>query len=109
MLRDLERPDPRRRKRAREGGGDAVRRAARAGAAADRAEVDLGFFPLLVLHTRQGFFADPIYGGNRDRVGWDVIGFPGPASLAEAHAGRYSTLPYFADDREHPIAKEEAS
>jgi gluconate 2-dehydrogenase gamma chain len=59
------------------------------------AEIDLDFFPLLVLHTRQGFLADPIYGGNRDRVGWDVIGFPGPSSLAEAHAGRYSTLPYF--------------
>lgn len=61
------------------------------------AEVDLDFFPLLVLHTRQGFLADPIYGGNRDRVGWDVIGFPGPPSMAEAHAGRLSTLPYFAD------------
>jgi gluconate 2-dehydrogenase gamma chain len=61
------------------------------------AEVDLDFFPLLVLHTRQGFLADPIYGGNRDHVGWDVIGFPGPSSLAEVHAGRYSTLPYFAD------------
>jgi gluconate 2-dehydrogenase gamma chain len=59
------------------------------------AEIDLDFFPLLVLHTRQGFLADPIYGGNRDRVGWDVIGFPGPSSLAEAHAGRYSTFPYF--------------
>ncbi|MBW3633709.1 MAG: gluconate 2-dehydrogenase subunit 3 family protein [Chloroflexi bacterium] len=60
------------------------------------AETDLEFFPLLVLHTRQGFLADPIYGGNRNRVGWDVISFPGPTSLAEAHAGRYSTLPYFA-------------
>lgn len=66
------------------------------------AEVDLGFVPLLALHTRQGFYADPIYGGNRDRVGWRVIGFPGPASLAEVHTGRYSTLDYFADDREHP-------
>src|SRR5215217_8989952 len=61
------------------------------------AEVDLDFFPLLVLHTRQGFLADPIYGGNRNQVGWDVIGFPGPQSLAETHAGRYSTLPYFAE------------
>ena len=59
------------------------------------AEIDLDFFPLLVLHTRQGFLADPIYGGNRDRVGWDVIGFPGPTSLAEAHSGRYSSLSYF--------------
>ena len=61
------------------------------------AEIDLDFFPLLVLHTRQGFLADPIYGGNRNQVGWDVIGFPGPQSLAETHAGRYSTLPYFAE------------
>jgi len=61
------------------------------------AEIDLDFFPLLVLHTRQGFLADPIYGGNRNRAGWDVIGFPGPLSLAEAHAGRYSTLPYFTE------------
>ena len=66
------------------------------------AEVDLGFVPLLALHTRQGFYADPIYGGNRNRVGWDFIGFPGPASLAEVHTGRYSTVEYFADDREHP-------
>ena len=68
------------------------------------AETDLDFFPLLLLHTRQGFLADPIYGGNRDRAGWNVIGFPGPSSLAEAHAERYSTLPYFADTA-HPSAE----
>lgn len=66
------------------------------------AEVDLPFVPLLALHTRQGFYSDPIYGGNRDQVGWKVIGFPGPASLAEVHTGRYSTLDYFADNRVHP-------
>ena len=66
------------------------------------AEIDLGFLALLALHTRQGFYADPIYGGNRDRVGWEVIGFPGPASLAEVHEGRYSTLDYFAENRVHP-------
>lgn len=66
------------------------------------AEIDLDFFGLLCLHTRQGFYADPIYGGNRGRIGWEVIGFPGPASLAEVHAGRYSTLDWFAEDRVHP-------
>ncbi len=60
-------------------------------------EVDLDFFPLLVTHTRQGFYADPIYGGNKGQVGWQVIGFPGPANLAEVHSGRYSTLCYFAE------------
>jgi gluconate 2-dehydrogenase gamma chain len=59
-------------------------------------EVDLGFLPLLVMHTRQGFYADPIYGGNQGRVGWQTIGFPGPASLAEVHSGLYTTLQYFA-------------
>lgn len=65
-------------------------------------ESELAFVPLLAMHTRQGFYADPIYGGNRDRVGWDVIGFPGPSSLAEVHSGRYSVLDYFADERRHP-------
>jgi gluconate 2-dehydrogenase gamma chain len=62
-----------------------------------QAEADLDFFPLLVLHTRQGFLADPIYGGNRNRVGWDVIGFPGPESLAAGQAGSFSSLPWFAE------------
>ena len=63
------------------------------------AEIDLDFFPLLALHTRQGFYADPIYGGNKDHVGWKLIGFDGPASLAETHAGRYTTRPYFAEEQ----------
>jgi gluconate 2-dehydrogenase gamma chain len=65
-------------------------------------EMGLDFVPLLALHTRQGFYADPIYGGNRDRVGWQVIGFPGPESLADVHTGRYSVLDYFADPRGYP-------
>ena len=60
-------------------------------------ELDLGFFPLLITHTRQGFYADPIYGGNRGQIGWKVIGFPGPASMKEVHIGRYTTLQYFAE------------
>ena len=66
------------------------------------AEDELNFFPLLVTHTRQGYLSDPVYGGNRDHVGWKAIGFPGPASLLEVHTGRYSTLEYFADNRNHP-------
>jgi gluconate 2-dehydrogenase gamma chain len=36
-----------------------------------------GFFEMLLSNTREGFFADPVYGGNRDMVGWKMIGFPG--------------------------------
>jgi len=63
------------------------------------AEIELDFFPLLALHTRQGFYADPIYGGNKDRVGWKLIGFEGPESLSETHAGRFTTLPFFAEQQ----------
>ena len=41
----------------------------------------LAFFDALVLHTRQGFYGDPVYGGNRNWVGWSAIGFRGPRSL----------------------------
>jgi gluconate 2-dehydrogenase gamma chain len=35
------------------------------------------FFKLLLQNTMEGFFSDPVYGGNRDMVGWKLIGFPG--------------------------------
>lgn len=36
-----------------------------------------GFLSMLIEHTRQGMFGDPIYGGNASFVGWDLIGYPG--------------------------------
>jgi gluconate 2-dehydrogenase gamma chain len=50
----------------------------------------LPFFHLLAAHTRQAFYSDPVYGGNRDRVGWSLIGFPGPESLASVIDGSYT-------------------
>ena len=35
------------------------------------------FFETLLKNIQEGFFADPIYGGNRDMCGWKMIGFPG--------------------------------
>lgn len=35
------------------------------------------FFNLLLSWTMAGFFCDPVQGGNRDMVGWKLIGFPG--------------------------------
>ncbi|MGZ0786320.1 gluconate 2-dehydrogenase subunit 3 family protein [Pseudomonas saponiphila] len=35
------------------------------------------FFNLLLQNTKEGFFSDPIHGGNKGLVGWTLIGFPG--------------------------------
>ena len=35
------------------------------------------FFDMLLKMTIEGFFSDPVYGGNRDMVAWRMIGFPG--------------------------------
>lgn len=35
------------------------------------------FFSLLLQNSREGFFCDPIHGGNKGMVGWTMIGFPG--------------------------------
>ncbi len=35
------------------------------------------FFEYLLKNTKEGYFADPMYGGNKDMGGWKLIGFPG--------------------------------
>ena len=35
------------------------------------------FFELVRGHVQEGLFADPAYGGNRDKAGWRVLGHPG--------------------------------
>lgn len=54
--------------------------------------IDLGsdvdgkaFFELMLQNVREGYLADPVYGGNRDMAGWKMIGFPG---------ARYDYRPY---------------
>jgi len=60
---------------------------------------DLGkeFFDILVENTVEGFLADPIYGGNRDFIGWKLIGFPGPRYNYVAQIGEFGRkydMPY---------------
>ncbi len=41
------------------------------------------FFEAVLQSAMEGFFADPIYGGNRNKVAWRMIGYPGlPATWA---------------------------
>ncbi len=55
------------------------------------------FFEQLVRNTREGFFADPVYGGNRNMAGWKMIGFPGARydyrDWVERHNERYPLPP----------------
>jgi gluconate 2-dehydrogenase gamma chain len=39
------------------------------------------FFEMLLQNTVEGFFGDPLYGGNRDKAGWKLVGFPGVAAF----------------------------
>jgi gluconate 2-dehydrogenase gamma chain len=36
------------------------------------------FFGILLQNVIEGFLADPMYGGNKDFIGWKLVGFPGP-------------------------------
>ncbi|MCW0008417.1 gluconate 2-dehydrogenase subunit 3 family protein, partial [Burkholderia pseudomallei] len=35
------------------------------------------FFGQLLQNTREGYFCDPVHGGNRGMAAWKMIGFPG--------------------------------
>jgi gluconate 2-dehydrogenase gamma chain len=47
------------------------------------------FFALLLQNTIEGYFADPIYGGNRDMTAWRMIGFPGARYDLRSYVSRY--------------------
>jgi gluconate 2-dehydrogenase gamma chain len=60
------------------------------------------FFHNLRRHTAEGMFSDPQYGGNRDLVGWKLIGHPGaqraytPAQFQTEGEGKRRTPQAFA-------------
>jgi gluconate 2-dehydrogenase gamma chain len=57
------------------------------------------FFARLLAMTMEGFFSDPIYGGNRNKAGWRMIGFPGlPATYVNLYE-EYRDKPYVVEPR----------
>jgi gluconate 2-dehydrogenase gamma chain len=48
------------------------------------------FFELILQNTMEGFFADPIYGGNHDMVGWKLVGFPGARYDYRDHVSKHN-------------------
>jgi gluconate 2-dehydrogenase gamma chain len=55
------------------------------------------FFAQLLQNTLEGFWSDPIYGGNRDMAGWKLIGFPGArydnSEFVAQHGQKYPLPP----------------
>lgn len=63
-----------------------------------RAIEDSGFFGLLREMTIFGFFAMSHYGGNRNHVGWDLIGFRGHNGAWEYPFGYYDAAVHGGDN-----------
>lgn len=64
------------------------------------------FFAQLLKMTVQGFFADPMYGGNKNMVGWRMIGFPGAYAdyydLVDKHGMDFQREPLSIAERDSP-------
>jgi gluconate 2-dehydrogenase gamma chain len=67
-------------------------------------EIDLGnavlareFWNVLYQTVMEGMFSDPIYGGNRGKAGWALIGFPGIIAVHRENVKNYRDRPYSAD------------
>ncbi|HZR03848.1 MAG TPA: gluconate 2-dehydrogenase subunit 3 family protein [Burkholderiales bacterium] len=64
--------------------------------ALQKSKEDLGgvpsnvFFESLLEVTIEGFFADPVYGGNKDMTPWKMIGFPGAYADFYEYVDKYN-------------------
>ena len=67
------------------------------------------FFNMLLNNTIEGFFADPVYGGNRDKAGWKMVGLPGVAAVytpfIEKHNVPYKAQPVSIADITGKVAQ----
>ncbi len=52
------------------------------------------FFSALYALVMEGMFADPIYGGNRDKAVWKMIGFPGVVEVNQQNIRDYKNKPF---------------
>ena len=52
------------------------------------------FWATLYQTVIEGMFSDPIYGGNRNKAGWALIGFPGVIAVHRDHVEQYRGKPF---------------
>src|SRR5258706_454092 len=55
------------------------------------------FFATVYQNVMEGMFADPIYGGNRNKAGWKMIGFPGVIAVHYQNVEKYRDKKYSVD------------
>ncbi|MDB5810910.1 MAG: gluconate 2-dehydrogenase [Betaproteobacteria bacterium] len=55
------------------------------------------FFGIVYQTVMEGLFADPIYGGNKDKVGWKMIGFPGVIQVNQQNIVKYKNKKFPVD------------
>jgi gluconate 2-dehydrogenase gamma chain len=55
------------------------------------------FFKLLHQNVMEGLFSDPIYGGNRDKLGWKLVGFPGASGNYVDVIDQFDDRPFLQD------------
>jgi gluconate 2-dehydrogenase gamma chain len=55
------------------------------------------FWGTLYQTVMEGMFSDPIYGGNRNKAGWKLIGFPGAIAVHRDNVAKYRDKPYTVD------------
>lgn len=53
---------------------------------------DTPFFNLVRTHTITGFFANPVHGGNQDKIGWELVGYDDSLDHSPPF-GYYDALP----------------
>jgi gluconate 2-dehydrogenase gamma chain len=52
------------------------------------------FWSTLYQTVVEGMYSDPIYGGNRNKAGWAIIGFPGVIAVHRDHVEKYRGKPF---------------
>jgi len=55
------------------------------------------FFATMYQTVMEGMFSDPIYGGNRNKAGWKIIGFPGVIAVHYQNVEKFRDKKYSAD------------
>ena len=55
------------------------------------------FFATMYQTVMEGMFSDPIYGGNRNKAGWKIIGFPGVIAVHFQNVEKFRDKKYSAE------------